>query len=88
MNAPELEFLGHVVGADGIRVDPKKTAVVTEWAVPPNVSELRSFLGLTNYFGRCIQAYANIVGPLNNLLRKDVPYQWTSACQQLLLVSN
>ena len=82
LNAPELEFLGHVVGADGIRVDPKKTAVVTEWTVPQSVSKLRSFLGLTSYFRRFIQAYANIVGPLNNLLRKDVPYEWTSACQQ------
>ena len=72
LNAPELEFLGHVVGADGIRVGPKKTAVVTEWAAPQNVSELCSFLGLTNYFRRFIQAYANIVGPLNMLLRKDV----------------
>ncbi len=82
LNAPELEFLGHVVGADGIGVDPKNTAVVTEWAVPQSVSELRSLLGLTNYFRHFIQAYANLVGPLNNLLRKDVPYEWTSACQQ------
>ena len=61
----------------------KKTAVVTEWSVPQIVSELRSFLGLTNYVRRFIQAYANIVGPLNN----DVPYRWTSACQQALMVS-
>ena len=50
LNTPELEFLGHIVGADGIRVDPKKTAVVKNWAVPSNVSEMRSFLGLTKAF--------------------------------------
>ena len=64
----------NISGADGIRVDPKRTAVVTEWTVPQNMSELRYFLGLTN-FRRFIQAYANIVGSLNNLLRKDVPYE-------------
>lgn len=43
-----------IVGANGVRVDPKKTAVATPWAVPSNVSELRLFLGLTNYFRRFI----------------------------------
>ena len=44
-NQPELEFLGHVVGCEGVKVDPKKTTVVRDWAAPLNVSELRSFLG-------------------------------------------
>ncbi len=80
-NQPELEFLGHVVGSDGIKVDPKKTAVVRDWAVPQNISELRSFLGLTNYFRRFVQGYANLVGSLTNLLRKDVPFVWSADCQ-------
>ena len=51
-NQPEIKFLGHIGGCEGIRVDPKKTAVVRVWTVPQNVSELHSFLGLTNYFRR------------------------------------
>ena len=80
-NQPELEFLGHIVGSEGIKVDPKKIAVVRDWAVPQNVSELRSFLGLTNYFRKFVQGYANLVG-MNNLLRKHVPFVWTTDCQQ------
>ena len=49
-------------------------AVVRDWTVPQNVSELRSFLGLTNYFRRFVRGYANLVGALTNLLRKDVPF--------------
>ena len=66
--------MGHVVGSEGIKVDPKKTAVARDWAVLQNLSELRSFLGLTNYFRRFVQGYASLVGSLTNLLRKDAPF--------------
>ena len=78
-NKPELEFLGHIVGSEGIKVYPKKTAVGRDWTVPQNVSELRSFLGLTNYFRRFVQGYGNLVGSLTNLLRKDAPLSGVQA---------
>ena len=80
-NTAELDFLGHVVGADGVKVDPKKTAVVRSRPQPRDVHQLRSFLGLTNYFRRFVQAYANLMGPLTNLLRKSVTFEWSPACQ-------
>lgn len=58
LNQPELEFLGHIFGAEDIKVDPRKTAVARDWPTSHIVSELCSFLGLTNYF---IQGYANFV---------------------------
>ena len=63
-NQPELNVLSHVVGCEGIKVDLKETAVARDWAVPQSVSEM---LGLTNYFGECVQGYAKLVGPLTNL---------------------
>ena len=48
LKQPELEFLGHVVGCDGIKTDPRKTAVVRDWTVPQYLSERRFFLGRTN----------------------------------------
>ena len=80
-NQPELELLGHVVGSEGVKVDPKKPAVVRDWAVTRNVSKLRSFLELTNCFRTFVQGYANLGESLTNLLQKDAPFVWSADCQ-------
>ena len=66
----ELEYLGHVVGKDGIRVDPKKVEAVTRWPVPQDVGQLCSFLGFNNYFRRFLQGYSSMVGCLTLMTRK------------------
>ena len=48
---------------------------------PTNVHEIRSFLGLTNYFRKHMRGYAKIAAPLHNLTKKDVPYVWTEQCE-------
>ena len=63
-------FLGHVVSADGIYVDPQKVKVVTNWEQPTTVTEVRSFLGLTGYYRIFIEGFSKIAGPLHCLTRK------------------
>ena len=46
----QVVFLGHVVSAEGIRVDPTKIEAVVKWEPPRNVIEVRSFLGLAGYY--------------------------------------
>ena len=72
----ELHFLGHVVSGDGIRVDPAKTAAVEKWPTPGNVHELRSFLGMANYFRKFLEGYSSRVHNLYALLRKAVDWKW------------
>ncbi len=55
---PELRFVGHVVGADGVRPAPDKIAAVTGWPTPHNIHELRQVLGFTNYFRKFLQGYS------------------------------
>ena len=50
----KLLFLGHIVGKDGVRVDPKKVAVVKDWPVPGNKLQVLSFLGFANYFRKFV----------------------------------
>ena len=51
----ELLYLGHIIGADGIRPDPAKIAAVQEWTVPTDLHQLRSFLGFGNFFRKFVQ---------------------------------
>ncbi|KAD5317689.1 hypothetical protein E3N88_17635 [Mikania micrantha] len=72
----EVQFLGHVVGADGILVDPSKVQAVMKWSPPRTPTEIRSFLGLAGYYRRFIQDFARIASPLTKLTRKDVKFVW------------
>ena len=76
----ELKYLGHVMGNDGIKVDPQKIDTVIRWARPNDVSQLHSFLGLNNYIHRFIQGYSTLVASLTHLTRKDVKYIWIDQC--------
>ena len=80
-NQTELRFVGHIVGAKGIRPDPDKLSAVTDWPAPHNIPELRKFLGFTNYFRKFLQGYSQRTAALTNLLRKNVAYEWTQKCQ-------
>lgn len=72
----EVLFLGHVVGKDGVRANPSLVQDVEKWPVPQNLKELQAFLGLTNYYRRFVQGYADIARSLHNLTRKGVTCYW------------
>lgn len=80
----ELKYLGHIVGSEGIKVNPSKVSAVQDWPIPTSAKDVRSFLGLSNYFRKFIQGYATLVAPLTHLTRKNVlwtPHTWNDACQ-------
>jgi hypothetical protein len=63
--------LGHIVDKQGICPDPKKVEAVQTWPVPKNVHDVRSFLGLVNYFQKFIEHDSKIAVPLTNLTKKS-----------------
>ena len=71
-----VEYLGHVVSDKGLSPVPAKVQAVSNWKVPTNVSEIRSFLGLAGYYHRFIPDFAETVAPLANLTRKHTPFTW------------
>ncbi|KAM2294350.1 hypothetical protein ACFX1S_034260 [Malus domestica] len=78
----EVAFLGHVVSAQGIQVDPQKIAAVENWEQPRTVTEVRSFLGLACYYWRFVQDFSMIALSLTKLTRKDVKFEWDENCEQ------
>ena len=77
----EVSFLGHIVSVEGIRVDPIKIEAVVNWKPPRNVTEVRSFLGLAEYYRRFVKGFFVIASPLTKLLKKGVKFEWTDKCQ-------
>ena len=74
----EIKYLGHIISKDGIRMDPDKLQVINEWPVPKNLHELRSFIGMCSYYRRFIEKFSVIAGPLHDLTKKKVKFQWTA----------
>lgn len=77
----EILYLGHLVSADGISPDPEKTKVLEKFPIPQNTDEVRRFVAFCNYYRKFVPSFATITMPLNNLLKKNVPFVWTSECQ-------
>jgi len=72
----QLRYLGHIFSAEGVQADPRKTAVVRNYPRPKSIKDVRSFLGLGNYFRRMIPNYADKAFALTKLLRKDTKFYW------------
>lgn len=69
--------VGHWIKDGTIRMDEGKVQAIKEWETPTKATELRSFLGLTNYYRRFIEGYSRRAAPLTDLLKKDRAWQWT-----------
>ena len=82
-----VEYLGHVVTPEGISPNPDKVRVVQEFPTPTNLKELRSFLGLANYYRRFVRGFSNIANPLNALTKKNVPFDCTIVLRLLTSLS-
>ncbi|OMO75693.1 reverse transcriptase [Corchorus capsularis] len=65
-----------------LRMDMKKVKAIEEWPTPKNVSELRSFLGLANYYRRFVEGYSKRIVVLTELLKKGQGWNWSSNCQE------
>ncbi|KAJ9563463.1 hypothetical protein OSB04_008623 [Centaurea solstitialis] len=72
----EVQFLGHLVNREGIKVDPAKVEAVMKWETPKTPTEVRSFLGLAGYYRRFIQDFSKIAVPLTRLTRKSERFVW------------
>lgn len=79
----ETEFLGLIVGPNGIRVNPQKVEVLQDWPRPATLTELRSFIGLLQFFRRFIKGFSEVASPLTSLTRKGKGIEkWDTSCDE------
>ena len=95
----EVEYLGHIVSHEGVKVDPSKIKTINEWKIPTSIKHLRGFLGLTEYYRKSVKNYGRITTPPTTLLKKDA-FLWTTEamkafehlkdapCQALILTTS
>ena len=72
----EVEFLGVVIGPEGIKMKKEKVKGVLEWPIPKCVKDIQKFLGLANYYRRFIEGFAMVARPLHDLVKKDKKWDW------------
>ena len=73
----EVEFLGVVIGPEGIKMEREKVKGVLEWPTPKYVKDIQKFLGLANYYHQFIEGFAIVARSLHDLVKKDKKWEWT-----------
>lgn len=73
----EVSYLGHMITDKGVSPNPEKIKAISEFPVPQNAKDIKSFLGLTGYYRRFIDNFSKITKPLTCLLKKDIPFIWS-----------
>ncbi|GBG88804.1 hypothetical protein CBR_g48419 [Chara braunii] len=74
-------YLGHAISAEGLKPDDAKVASIRDWPRPQSVTEMRSFLGMTDYYRTFVKNYSIVAAPLTDLTRLDTPWEWTDECE-------
>ena len=78
----EIHYLGHLISPEGISPLPNKLDSIKHMPVPNSAKEIKQVLGLTGYYRKFVPRFADISRPLTTLTKKDVKFEWTSACQK------
>ena len=78
---PQVEYLGHIISEEGLRPSASKVRAIKEAPVPSSLSELKSFLGLVNYYSKFLSNAATILAPLYKLLKNSESWQWNNEQQ-------
>ena len=73
----KLPFLGHVISKEGIQTDPEKLITIKNFPIPKDLTQLRGFIALASYYRKFVKNFSTIAEPLNRLLKKNTPYNWT-----------
>ena len=74
--------MGHVIDAEGVHQSHEKVQAIVEAPSPATVTEVRSFLGMLQYYEKFLPNLSTVLHPLNDLLREGASSSWQPGCQE------
>ncbi len=74
---PEIEYLGLIIRGGTVHMDHVKVQGVNSWQRPKNLTELQGWMGFINFYRRFIKGFSKIARVLNELTKKNIPWEWT-----------
>lgn len=77
-----ISYVGFIIDKQGLHPDPNKVTAIVNAPAPCNVTQLRSFLGMVNYYSKFINNLSSTLNPLYKLLRKNVSWFWSDECNR------
>jgi RNase H-like domain found in reverse transcriptase len=77
-----IEYLGMIIEEGRISMDAVKLGGIRDWPVPTMLKQTRSFLGFGNFYRKFISHYSELARPLNDLMKKDKKFEWSTKCQE------
>lgn len=80
-----INYLGHTIDKEGLHKNRDKINAIIKTEHPINTAELRTFLGIANFYNKFIPNLASITNPLNNLLKKESSFRWSPECEQAFI---
>ncbi len=78
----EVEFMGHILTGDGVKIDPEKVEAIVKMPAPTSVEEVQRLNGFLNYLAKFLPQLATIMELIHKLTRKDTPWEWSAQQQQ------
>lgn len=78
----QIEYCGYLIDRNGIHKSKKKIDAINKMPRPTNITEVRAFIGMINYYGRFFKNLSTILYPLNQLLHKDAKFVWNKHCER------
>lgn len=77
----QIQYLGHIVSAEGIKPLPEKCQAIDEMPAPRNVKEVQIFMGIAGYYQKFVPRFSDIARPITELTKKAIVFLWQPKCQ-------
>ena len=78
----EVAFMGHILTANGVKIDPEKVRAIVEMPVPTTIEDVQRLNGFVNYLAKFLPQLSTIMGPIRELTRKNTSSQWSEEQQR------